>query len=43
MGILVIKYVENLNRIVMKHKNEGEVNVDLEMTEIEIWKVWNKC
>ena len=24
----MIKYVENLNRIVMKHKSEGEVNVD---------------
>jgi len=28
MGILVIKYVENLERLVMKHESEDEVNVD---------------
>jgi len=28
VGILVIKYVENLERLVMKHESEGEVNVD---------------
>jgi len=28
MGILVFKYVENLERLVMKREREGEVNVD---------------
>jgi hypothetical protein len=28
MGILMIKYVENWERMVMKHESEGEVNVD---------------
>jgi hypothetical protein len=28
MGILAIKYIENLERMEMKHESEGEVNVD---------------
>jgi hypothetical protein len=28
MGTLVIKYLENLERMVMKRGSEGEVNVD---------------
>ena len=28
MGILVIKYVENLEMMVMKRESEGKVNVD---------------